>query len=284
MIRVPAKYKKSISSELKRYVPHIINLVQRGKESTEEDARILLNDILSDVLGYDKYNELKTEQRDKNHRLDYVVKLINTGKAGRKSEKPDFIIEAKAANVQIAQTHIDQTLAYCIGLGIDFFVVTNVQNWKIFKAGKKKGVPCAEFLHEINFSKDTDQEVLAEDFYPFTRASYLGDDWERLAEKRRATSTSDILAIMLCDKSMQHYAKMLKDVHDIKVGEEEIRAVIEQKIVQAEEISSLNKTLLKKLNAHEEKKPREKKESEVVVEAAHVVDAPPPLPEVVKVA
>lgn len=50
-------------------------LIAKGKTSTEEDARIIINDILGDVLGYDKYNDLKTEFKDKNNRLDYVVKL-----------------------------------------------------------------------------------------------------------------------------------------------------------------------------------------------------------------
>lgn len=41
MIRVPAKNKKAISQELKRFLVHTQNLVAKGKSSTEEDARIL---------------------------------------------------------------------------------------------------------------------------------------------------------------------------------------------------------------------------------------------------
>ena len=54
MIKVPAKHKKSIEAELKRFLNVIHNLAAKGKASSEDDARIVLNDILSYVLGFDK--------------------------------------------------------------------------------------------------------------------------------------------------------------------------------------------------------------------------------------
>ena len=89
MYKVPIKYKKAIDQELKKFLPLIGNLQAKGKKSTEEDARILLNDILSYALGYDKYNELKTEMRERNDRIDYVVKL-SEGTNSKKSNKDDF--------------------------------------------------------------------------------------------------------------------------------------------------------------------------------------------------
>jgi len=64
MYKVPSRSKKAIASSLKQYLPLIHNLKAKGKTS-EEDVRILLNDVLSEVLGYDKYNELCTEFREK---------------------------------------------------------------------------------------------------------------------------------------------------------------------------------------------------------------------------
>ena len=61
MYKVPIKYKRSISQELKNFVPLINSLQAKGKSSTEEDARIILNDIFHNVLGYDKYNEVTKE-------------------------------------------------------------------------------------------------------------------------------------------------------------------------------------------------------------------------------
>jgi len=100
MYKVPAKYKKQIVQELKTFVPLINALISRSKSSSEEDARILLNDMLHSVLGYNKLNELKTEMRDKSNRFDYGVKLTDSPIKG-KADKLDFIIEAKACHVEL---------------------------------------------------------------------------------------------------------------------------------------------------------------------------------------
>ena len=84
MYKVPVKYKKQIVQELKTFVPLINSLMSRGKASSEEDARILLNDVLHTVLGYNKFNELKTEMRDKNNRFDYGVKLSDAWSFNKK--------------------------------------------------------------------------------------------------------------------------------------------------------------------------------------------------------
>ncbi len=91
MYNVPVKYKKQIIQELKTFVPLINSLMARGKSSSEEDARILLNDVLHSVLGYNKFNELKTEMRDKNNRFDYGVKLANGTNKSKKGGKRTFL-------------------------------------------------------------------------------------------------------------------------------------------------------------------------------------------------
>ena len=54
MVKIPSKIKKAIGLELKRFSPVIQNLKSRGTGTSEDDSRIVLNDILNDVLGYDK--------------------------------------------------------------------------------------------------------------------------------------------------------------------------------------------------------------------------------------
>ena len=95
MVKIPSKIKKAIGLELKRFSPVIQNLKSRGTGTSEDDSRIVLNDMLNDVLGYDKYTELRTEQREKAGRLDYVLKLTE-GPYASKKDKIDCVVEAKA--------------------------------------------------------------------------------------------------------------------------------------------------------------------------------------------
>lgn len=257
MIRVPAKNKKTISQELKKFQIHIQNLVSKGKSATEEDARILINDILSDVLGYDKYNDLKTEFKDKNGRLDYVVKLTE-GPNAKKKEKHDFVIEAKSTAVDLKEDHVNQTLSYCLSLSIDYFVLTNVREWKLYKVINTKSKTAADPIWEVNLLNGTDIDTIAENMYIFSKYAYIEKTWEQVSDLSKATETGDIMAILYSEKFLKLICKQLKDIHDVKVSEVKIQDVMSGEIFK--DFSKLNKNLLKKLNATP--KPAEKTTNE----------------------
>jgi len=257
MYKVPVKYKRSIVQELKNFIPLINSLQAKGKSSTEEDARIILNDIFHSVLGYDKYNELKTEMRDKNNRIDYAIKL-SEGPNKNKSDKLDFVVEAKAGHVELNQHTIDQTLTYCLSLGVDYFVITNVVKWQLYRISRLGKKPTAYIIHEVVLGLSNDLESLAEEFYLFSKASYLNDDWKNVSQVKKATKVEDVLAVMLSDKIIKSITKELSNYNEIKIGEETIREIIENQIIKIENVE-VNKKLLKKLN----EKPGHKKHDDI---------------------
>ncbi len=261
MIKIPAKMKKKMTDELKTYLPLVSALVSRGKSSSEEDARIVLNDILHSVLGYDKYNELKTEKRDRNGRIDYAVKLSD-GPFKNKPDKFDFVIEAKACHGELNQIVVDQTMAYCLTMGLEFFILTNAQKWQLYKVYKQGKSPLTIKIHEAHLNNSQNVEDLVEDFYLFSRESYVAGNWRVIADVTKATNTEDVAAVLLSDKVIRAIARELSQEHDVKVGEEAIREILERKIL-SKWGGEHNRKLLKKLN----EKPK-KDEKDVVQESA----------------
>lgn len=259
MYKVPAKFKKSISQELKRYLPLIKSLHARGKQSSEDDARIILNDVLSDVLGYDKYNELRTELREKNNRYDYVVKLLD-GPNKKKKDKFDFVIEAKAAHINLKQDYVDQTLSYCLTQGMDYFVLTNAIKWQLYAVKHSKKSPDAQLIHEVDFSTSNSIESLAEEFYLFSKAAYLNCDWKSVWAHSKATKVEDVVAVLLSDKIVKSVTKELSKISGIKVNPEAVKEIIENQIVKSE-VEDINKKLLKKINTIPQKKKSTQKTS-----------------------
>jgi hypothetical protein len=246
MYKVPAKAKKTIVQEFKTYLPLVSALVSRGKSSSEEDARVLLNDILHSVLGYNKFNELKTEMRDKNGRIDYAVKLTD-GPNKNKPERFDFVIEAKACSVELNQIVIDQTLSYCLTMALDYFILTNASKWQLYKVKRQGKSPCAIKIHEVVLSMTSNIEELAEEFYLFSRSSFLNADWKDVADLTQATKTEDVVAVIISDKVVKMIARELSAEHEIKVDDETIRDILENKILNKWG-GEYNKKLLKRLN------------------------------------
>lgn len=245
MYKVPVKYKRSIEQELKKFLPLINSLKARGKSSTEEDARVLLNDIFHCVLGYDKYNDLKTEMRDRAGRCDYVVQL-SEGK-GRKKDQFDFIVEAKAVSVELSTQAVDQTLSYCLTTGVDYFLLTNVVKWELYKISRKGKSPTVTLIHEVNLGTSNDHEALAYEMYLLSKASYLAGDWKDVSNLVKATKAEDVVAVLLSNKIVKMIARELSSLSDVKINDEIVRDIIENQIVKSE-VSVINKKLLKKIN------------------------------------
>jgi predicted type IV restriction endonuclease len=258
MYKVPVKYKKHMTEQLKTFVPLINSLASRGKASSEEDARILINDMLHLILGYNKFNELKTEMRDKNNRFDYGVKLTD-GPLKNKVDKLDFIIEAKACHVDLNQMAIDQTLPYCISTGVDYFFLTNTVKWQMFKVSRQGKIPAAIKIHEVVFNNTLDIEELAEEFYLFSKSSYLNADWKHVTEVTKATKVEDIIAVLLSDRITKAISKELSNEHEVRVDEESVHDILEKTILKLW-TGQYNKKLLKKLNEKPFKKEVSKQE------------------------
>ncbi len=259
MIRIPSKHKKTISNELKKYTQIIQGLIAKPK-SSEDDARIVINDILGDVLGFDKYNELVTEQRESNGRLDYIVRVQGSPYAKKKTDYIDFVIEAKAVGQPLSKKYEEQTRTYCLNTNTPFFILTNGKRWELFKVkkGTKNKKPSSEMVHFIDFSTNNDIESLTEDFYVFSKASYLDGSWDKVVEHQKATNVSDIVSILLSSKVTKIVSKTLQDIHDVKVSEDVVRDLIENQVIKGE-CTELNKKLLKDLN---QTKPKKNKGSE----------------------
>ncbi len=256
------KHKKAIASELKGFLPIVQNLRAKGKTTSEDDARIILNDFLHEVLGYDKYNELRTEQREKAGRLDYIVKL-SEGPFASKKDKFDFVIEAKAAHQNLSNKYVDQTLTYCLTTNTAFFVLTNVWQWKLYKVipARKNTKPEAELIHESDFFNQTNPQTLAEDFYIFSRHSYLAGDWKAVETIKKATNANDIYTIFLSSKIIKSVSKILNQVHGIKVSEDIIADVVENQMGNGETLE-INRSLLRQLNAEQDRRPSKQSQKE----------------------
>lgn len=120
MFKIPKKTQDRFSETLKRY--QTIANSQRSRDISEADTVTLVKDILADVFGYDKYSELTSEQQIKGTFCDLAIKL---------NEKIVFLIEVKAAGIELNETHLRQVVNYGAHQGVKWIVLTNSLDWKL---------------------------------------------------------------------------------------------------------------------------------------------------------
>ncbi len=76
MNKLPRKFTDRVSANIKRYEK--IALAQQKADVAEADTVTLVKDILADIFGYDKYEELTSEHQIKATFVDLAVKLGGT--------------------------------------------------------------------------------------------------------------------------------------------------------------------------------------------------------------
>jgi hypothetical protein len=171
MMNIPAKFTKRLNDNLKKY-QGVISQIKK-KDANESDTVTVIADILQDIFGYDKYQDITSEYSIRGTYCDLAV--LDDHK------KPRILIEVKAVSVTLNDNHIKQALDYGANAGVNWVLLTNAESWQLYKI--KFGKPIdKELVTEFNLlnvnpktekeidalfviSKDGQDKSIIEDFY-----------------------------------------------------------------------------------------------------------------------
>lgn len=228
MITVPAKVKDRISAGLKRYQP-ILNKA-RDQDINESDTVTILMDILADVFGYDKYEEITSEYAIKHTYCDLAIKLDNT---------PRILIEVKAAGLDLKSQHIKQAVDYGSNSGVDWVVLTNGVQWKIYKIIFAKPID-TDLVYEFDLTAmSAKRPADLEQIYCLTREAMTKSSKVSFLEdyhiQKQLMNKFTIGQILLTDPVTDAVKKVLKKMGaDSKISNEEIYDIIVGEVLKRE--------------------------------------------------
>ena len=99
-------------------------MTARERDVSEADTVTIVKDILAELMGYDKYIELTSEQQIRGTFCDLAVRLDG---------KIRFLIEVKSAGTDLNASHLRQAVNYGANQGIDWVILTNAVEWRVFR-------------------------------------------------------------------------------------------------------------------------------------------------------
>ncbi len=97
--------------------------IAKKRGLNESDTSNIINDMLGEVFGYDKFFDVTTEYKIRGQYADYGVKI---------DEKLTFLIEIKAISIPLNENHIFQAASYASTEGVEWVVLTNLEEWRIY--------------------------------------------------------------------------------------------------------------------------------------------------------
>ncbi len=104
----------------------MMNVVDRGikEQYNEADTRKIVTMILTKYLGWDEYENLTCEQMINSRYADYVI---------RTSDEEIAIVEVKQIGLKLKESHLNQSRLYAIDEGIDWIILTNGNDWIVYR-------------------------------------------------------------------------------------------------------------------------------------------------------
>jgi hypothetical protein len=189
---------------------------------------MIVSDMLADVFGYDKYNEITRELCVRGTYCDLAVRI---------DQKFQFLIEVKAVGVELKEQHAKQAVDYAANQGIEWVALTNGVNWKVFRVSFGKPID-KELVVDLNLpslSGKNDDDVAK--LFLLSRESIVKSALEEYHDQKQAMNKFVLAAAILSDPVLEVVRRQLRRMSpDLRVETEDLRTVISQDVLKREVI------------------------------------------------
>lgn len=226
MLKIPKKVIDRISSNLKTY-QNVANS-HKSKDVSEADTVTLVKDILAYCFGFDKYQELTSEQQIRGTFCDLAVKI---------DSKIKYLIEVKAAGVNLNDSHLRQAINYGANQGIEWVVLTNAVEWRLYRIKFGQPVDYEEVssfnLLEINPKKEDDIKKV----FLLCREGISSDAMDTYHQHSQILNKFTIAQILFTESVVSTVKREIRKLFpELKVDSEQIADILNNDILKREVI------------------------------------------------
>lgn len=190
----------------------------------ESGTRIMVNHILTDLLGYKSLEEIKTEYMIKGTYADYVVQIDGTR---------HFLVEVKALSLALSNKHLRQAIEYAANEGVEWVILTNGRFLQLYKVIFAQPIE-SKLIFEINLSDPDAAKGCLECLQYLHRDAVLKKGLNQLWNNFMATEKTTIAGIILSKPAISLISKQIrskfKSKFDEKVVIEAVRRTLSEPI------------------------------------------------------
>jgi hypothetical protein len=227
-IKIPAKVQARIAQQLKHYQATIADA--RRRDINEADTVHLVMDILSDVFGYKKIEEITSEHAIKGTFADLLVKVGNAFR---------FLVEVKAINIELKESHVTQVVNYAANLPADWVVLTNSARWQAYKVNFSKPIGGTLVL-DVDLSTANLKDGEAYDLFGgLSREVFTPDSLSQMFKAKQAMSKYSIAQLLLSEPVVGIVRRELRKLADgLNPDVDQVRSIIQDQVVKRELIEA----------------------------------------------
>lgn len=225
---------KKVTERFSRVIPRFQKVLQAAKDRdvNESDTVSIVNDILGEVFGYDKYLEVTSELAIRGTYCDLALKV---------DEKIQFLVEVKAIGMDLKDNHVRQAVDYGANNGVPWVILTNSLEWRMYRVRFEQ--PIAHDLVNrfdlatIDPQAEKDQEIL----FTIAKEGLGRDAREEFYEKAKSFNRYILGGLVLSEPVLELIRRELRKISeglrvDLEELEQKIRGeVLKREVVEGEE-------------------------------------------------
>ncbi|MFA5967151.1 MAG: type I restriction enzyme HsdR N-terminal domain-containing protein [Patescibacteria group bacterium] len=201
---------KNFAVKLKTYKKRYLKKLYEDLD--ESATRIMVNSLLTDVLGYTELEEIKTEYRIRGEYADYIIQV------GRQKH---FVVEVKSIQLDINEKHLRQSINYAANEGIDWIILTNGKQIELYRVLFSKPI---ESRKVFGFDADNQEDFLKmpEFLIYLTKRSVQKGELENFWKRFEALEPNQLSKNLYDTHVIKFLKKVLKKKTGLSFGEDDI--------------------------------------------------------------
>ncbi len=211
------------STKLKEYKKRYLQ--KRYGDLDESATRLMVNSLLTEVLGYTELEEIKTEYQIRGEYADYVIQL---------ARKKHFVVEVKAVQLDLTEKHLRQSIAYAANEGIDWIILTNGWQIEVYRMIFAKPISTKQ-VFKFNLTDTADFKKASELLILLTKKSVLKNGHNNFWHRFDALEPNNLAKNLYSIEVIRFLRKILKTKTGLTFAENDILDSVHQIITTKNE-------------------------------------------------
>lgn len=194
------------------------------KEFTKLDesaTRIMVNNFLTEILGYKELEEIKTEYRIRSEYADYVIQV---------HRKKHFVVEVKSIQLDINDKHLRQSLSYAANEGIDWILLLNGRQVELYRVNFGKPVSTT-LIYSLDLLDKENLKQAPELIWYLTKPSVQKGELESFWKRTNAMLPENLAKLLYSEDIVKRLRTQLKKETGIYFQAEDVAKSLYELII-----------------------------------------------------
>src|SRR3954470_17129976 len=197
----------------------------RKRDVNESDTSVIVSDILTEILGYDKYQEVTTELSVRSTFCDLAIKIHG---------RLQYLIEVKSVGTELKENHLRQAIEYGSREGIEWILLTNGHLWQAHRIRFEQPID-HDLVFEVDLLSDAKPSDLLEKFYLVSREAGNATVIDLYWQSKEATSRYVLAQLLLSESALYVIRRQLRSLFKgTKITPEELAVVLQSDVLKRE--------------------------------------------------